>query len=243
MAQLTISNAARACRVARSTLQRAINAGRLSLVADHQVDTAELLRAGYALHAARQEETRGTRQETLQDVAERSTPTRQEAAGAAPPEAALMQQTLAALERENALLRAALDAAAARKHEARENTQAARDERALLLQMLQEMQHRYDRLLEAPRSVPAPSALAPRGPSPEDTAPPARGVSPGSAPFPTRGAARQRILALLREHPEGLTATELRVYLRADRSLSDTCAGMLRDGLLRRVGRGRYVGT
>ncbi len=235
MAQLTISNAARACRVARSTLQRAINAGRLSLVADHQVDTAELLRAGYALHAARQE--------VLQDAAERSTPTRQEAAGAAPPAAALMQQTLAALERENALLRAALDAAAARKHEARENTQAARDERALLLQMLQEMQHRYDRLLEAPRSVPAPSALAPRGPSPEDTAPPARGVSPGSAPFPTRGAARQRILALLREHPEGLTATELRVYLRADRSLSDTCAGMLRDGLLRRVGRGRYVGT
>src|SRR5882724_7538968 len=67
MAQLTISDAARACRVARSTLQRAINAGRLSLVADHQVDTAELLRAGYALHAARQEE--------LQDAAERSTPT------------------------------------------------------------------------------------------------------------------------------------------------------------------------
>ena len=60
MAQLTISNAARACRVARSTLQRAINAGRLSLDADHQVDTAELLRVGYTLHAAQQEETRRT---------------------------------------------------------------------------------------------------------------------------------------------------------------------------------------
>jgi hypothetical protein len=54
---------------------------------------------------------------------------------------------------------------------------------------------------------------------------------------------RQRILAVLREYPEGLTAAELRVFLRADRSLSDTCAGMFKQGLLRRVGRGRYVGT
>jgi len=52
MAKLTISDAARACRVARSTLQRAINAGRLSLDPDHRVDTAELIRAGYTLHAA-----------------------------------------------------------------------------------------------------------------------------------------------------------------------------------------------
>jgi hypothetical protein len=94
MAKLTISDAARACRVARSTLQRAVNAGRLSLDADHQVDTAELLRAGYTLHAARQEETRRTQRGALQDVAERSTPPRQDAA---PPEAALMQQAIAAL--------------------------------------------------------------------------------------------------------------------------------------------------
>ena len=59
--------------------------------------------------------------------------------------------------------------------------------------------------------------------------------------FPTRGAARQRILALLREYPEGLTAAELRVLLRAGKSLSNTCAGMFKNGLLRRVGRGRYV--
>src|SRR5215813_2929127 len=52
MAKLTISDAARACRVARSTLQRAINAGRLSLDAEHRIDTAELMRAGYTLHAA-----------------------------------------------------------------------------------------------------------------------------------------------------------------------------------------------
>jgi hypothetical protein len=135
------------------------------------------------------------------------------------------------------LLRAALDAAAAREHEARENTQAARDERALLLQMLQEIQHRYDRLLEAPRSVPTPSAPAPLMRSPHETPYPSR----VGAPFPTRGAARQRILALLREYPEGLTAAELRVLLGAEQSLTNTCTGMFKDGLLRRVRRGRYV--
>jgi hypothetical protein len=240
MAKLTISDAARACRVARSTLQRAINAGRLSLDANHQVDTAELLRAGYTLHAAPRDETRRTRHDALHDAAERSTPMRQDAAGAAPSEAALMKQTIAALERENALLRAALDAAAAREHEARENTQAAREERALLLQMLQEAQHRYDRLLAAPRPSPAPDAPPAFAPTSDAPVPPPPVVA-GREAFPTRGAARQRILALLREYPEGLTAVEVRVLLRADRSLSDTCAGMRRDGLLRRVGRGRYV--
>ena len=52
MAELTISEAAQACGVNRSTLQRAVQAGRLSLTQDHRVDTAELLRAGFTLHAA-----------------------------------------------------------------------------------------------------------------------------------------------------------------------------------------------
>jgi len=125
--------------------------------------------------------------------------------------------------------------------DARAREQAAREREAMLLQMLQQVQQQNQRLLEAPRSAPAPSAPAPLVRSPEDTAPPARGVAPGSAPFPTRGAARQRILALLREYPEGLTAAELRVLLGAEKSLTDTCAGMCKNGLLRRVGRGRYV--
>src|SRR5262245_23856381 len=147
MAKLTISDAARACRVARSTLQRAVNAGRLSIDADHHVDTAELLRAGYTLHAALQDADRRTHHAALQDAAPRSSSTRQHAADAPIPDAARLQQTLDALERENALLRAALDAAAAREQDARANAQAAREERALLLQMLQDMQHRYDRRL------------------------------------------------------------------------------------------------
>ena len=52
---------------------------------------------------------------------------------------------------------------------------------------------------------------------------------------------RRRIVALLREHPEGLTPAEIRGFLGTDKSLADTCLGMLRYGLIRRIERGRYV--
>jgi predicted transcriptional regulator of viral defense system len=52
---------------------------------------------------------------------------------------------------------------------------------------------------------------------------------------------RRRIVALLQEHPEGLTPREIRDRLGVDRSLADTCLGMLRYGLVQRVGQGRYV--
>jgi hypothetical protein len=42
-------------------------------------------------------------------------------------------------------------------------------------------------------------------------------------------------VALLQEHPEGLTPAEMRTLLGVDKSLADTCLGM------RRVGRGKYV--
>src|SRR5213076_2728920 len=67
MAKLTLSQAARACGVARTTIQRAVKTGRLSLDAEHLVDTAELLRVGYEvdaamLHAAAQQAPRQTPQ-------------------------------------------------------------------------------------------------------------------------------------------------------------------------------------
>jgi hypothetical protein len=52
---------------------------------------------------------------------------------------------------------------------------------------------------------------------------------------------RQRIVALLQAHPDGLSTAEMRTLLGADRSLADTCLGMLRYGLVRRVGRGKYI--
>jgi len=51
----------------------------------------------------------------------------------------------------------------------------------------------------------------------------------------------QRMVALLREHPEGLPPTEIRTLLGVDTSLADTGLGMLRYRLVQRVGRGRYV--
>jgi hypothetical protein len=60
MAKRSISDAARACNVAHTTIQRAVKTGRLSLDTEHRVDTAELLRVGYqldtvVLHAALQQ--------------------------------------------------------------------------------------------------------------------------------------------------------------------------------------------
>ena len=51
----------------------------------------------------------------------------------------------------------------------------------------------------------------------------------------------RRIVTLLQDHPEGLTPAEMRALLGLDRSLADTCLGMLRDGLVQRVGRGKYI--
>jgi DNA-binding transcriptional ArsR family regulator len=66
------------------------------------------------------------------------------------------------------------------------------------------------------------------------------GQRPGVRPGPMRA----RILALLREHPEGLTAEELRVHLKAERPIGDILQGMVRQGLVVRQGYrkgGRYV--
>ena len=52
---------------------------------------------------------------------------------------------------------------------------------------------------------------------------------------------RQRIVALLQAHPDCLTPAEMRTRLGVDYSLADTCRGMLRYGLVHRVGYGRYV--
>ena len=55
------------------------------------------------------------------------------------------------------------------------------------------------------------------------------------------GADLRHIVPLLQEHLEGLTPAEMRPLLGVDKSLADTCLGMLRYGLAQRVARGRYV--
>jgi excisionase family DNA binding protein len=51
---------------------------------------------------------------------------------------------------------------------------------------------------------------------------------------------RQRIVNLLRQHPEGMSPAQVRQALRTDKDLGDTMGGMARDGLLTRVEAGRY---
>jgi len=54
-----------------------------------------------------------------------------------------------------------------------------------------------------------------------------------------RGALRQPILDLLEEHPEGLSAEEIRVYLRPEKPLGDTLQGMRRQGKVHTRGKGK----
>jgi len=104
--------------------------------------------------------------------------------------------------------------------------QTAQQQLTQAQQMLHDMQHRYDRLLDAPRSAPAPVPPRPQS------------AQPTSVP---RGDMRRRIVALLRAHPQGLTPADIRVRLHVEKRLSSTCLAMLRDGLLRRVAPGVYV--
>jgi hypothetical protein len=54
-----------------------------------------------------------------------------------------------------------------------------------------------------------------------------------------RGAMRQRIVALLGAHPEGLSAEQIRVYLQAEQPLGDTLQGMRRQGKVHTRGQGK----
>jgi len=228
MAKLSISDAARACGVARTTIQRAVRTGRLSLDAEHQVDTAELLRVGFlvdaaVLHAASQQGGAATPQDA---APQRSTPQQGDAA----------QQELQVLRRENAMLQQERD----RLVQQMDLLQAQ--------QTLHAVQQRYDRLLEAPR--PAPPPAPPAAPEvvrellrrrPYAELPEVERPAPAPLQDPNRHARRQRILEALAAYPEGLHWREIGRLIGDTGDLNDTLQGMLRYKLVRRVGRGVYA--
>ena len=118
------------------------------------------------------------------------------------------------------ILRAQLQAAQEREHD-------YRDRIARLTEMLRETQQQNQRLLDMPRNVP----VVYENHEPQTTVPlPAQ-----------RGDMRRRILALLRDHPDGLSPAQVRHLLGVEKSLRSTMQAMLRDGLLRRVEAGVYV--
>src|SRR6185436_802620 len=106
-----------------------------------------------------------------------------------------------------------------------------------------------DRLLDMPRTS-VPPQTAQDGPGATQAREPLEGGGQSRStpqPYPParhsdpRGDMRRRIVALLREHPAGLTPAEMRDLLGVERSLADTCLGMRKYGLIQRVGRGKYV--
>jgi hypothetical protein len=76
--------------------------------------------------------------------------------------------------------------------------------------------------------------------NPPDTAP-GEEATTRLAPQRTRGAMRQRILTLLGAHPEGLSAEEIRVYLKAEKPLGDTLQGMRKQQKVRTRGTGKAM--
>src|ERR1051326_4210504 len=181
MAKLTISDASRVAGVARSTLHRAIRAGRLMADADGRLDTAELLRAGYTL----QRSTPQPRPGALQSATPRSSEALQASIPLEPQALSAVHQESDLLRLERDLLRRELEAAQAREQAALEREQAAREREALLLRMVEQVHQQNQRLLDMPRPAPVP-------PSP----------GPGALGTPAvpRGDMRRRIVALLREH-------------------------------------------
>ena len=219
MATLTITDAARVTGVSRMLLYRYIKSGKLSRTPEGLLDTAELLRAGLLLHTS--DVTSPIT--PLHDVTPSPvTPEISVTSAVTPPVTSPVTPTdsneTRTLERLIDILQRELD--------------AARERETLLLQMLSQMQQQNQRLLDMPRSP------APPHPSPAPQPAPARTPAPAGDP---RGAMRRRIIEVLQTHPEGLTSAQLQIALGVERSLTDTCIGMCRDGLLRRVERGRYV--
>ena len=177
MAKLTKLDAARQLGIARSTLYKLIDQGHVSPTPDGFIDQAELVRVAAYVDTLKERTRTGTdrqsRQRTDTDTGQRDTHSGHED-GQVRPRTAVSGQTETGVGGQTRtvtdmlvdMLREQLQAAQAREHAAVEREQAAREREALLLQMLQQMQHRYDRLLEAPRPAsPAPVRASKRPPS------------------------------------------------------------------------------
>jgi transposase-like protein len=231
MARLSKSTAARQLGISRTTLYKLIDQGHLSATPDGLIDSTELVRVAPVVDTLKERartsmDTATIHQETPAVQADEHREHFVDSNREHPwTDVHARQQT----STDTALVDIVREQLAEMRHElraAREERQAAREERTVLLQMLQEMQHRYDRLLEAPRSVPVagPSLLLPTE----------------RQPTATRGDMRRRIVALLQEHPEGLSPAQTRQLLGVEKRLTHTMVAMARDGLLRRVAQGRY---
>ena len=210
MAKLSVTDAARVAGVSRVTLHRHIKAGRLSRTPDGSIDTAELVRAGFVLHAETLANDTSVTPVLLDDTV--------------PPVTPSVAAETHAYERMIELLQQHIEDLRSHMRRSEDRERHYQERIAWLETQIGYEQQRSDRLLEAPRSAPAP--------------PVAVTASETRAP---RGDMRRRIVALLLEHPEGLSPVHTRHRLGVDKDLGNTMKAMVRDELLRRVETGRYV--
>lgn len=213
MAKLTISEAARVAGVARSTLHRAINQGRMSLGSDGKVDTSELLRLGYTLQGVAQQD-----RDSLRHHATPATPvTLQDES----PRLFWLEQERDLLQRERDLLQRELDAAREREREATERERSAREREANLLHMLDQSQMRYDRLLAAPTPTAAPTPAPIRPRSSDNT--------------------RERILSFMQANPGPHAIREVQAALELTRTPRHVMRRLEQSGMLTRTAPGQYA--
>jgi hypothetical protein len=225
MARLTITDAARVTGVSRMLLYRYIKSGKLSRTPEGLIDTAELLRVGLMLQTSNvKSDVTLEHDVTPSALTPATNVTSPVTSAVTPPVTPTERSETRTLERLITVLQRELD--------------AARERETLLLQMLSQLQQQNQRLLDLPRTQEAPGPTPPPSPVPRAPAPPR---PPQAHAGDSRGAMRRRILDVLQEHPEGLTPSEIQTVLGVDRSLVDTCQGMLRYGLVQQVGRGRYI--
>ena len=92
-----------------------------------------------------------------------------------------------------------------------------------------------------PTDTQAPTAPAKARPARRYEPAPGHSLVTEPQTTPKRGEMRARILALLQDHPEGLNADELRVYLKAEKRLGDTLQGMKRQNVVKTEGSGKAL--
>jgi hypothetical protein len=191
MAKLSKVDAAKAAGVSRQTLYTYIKDGRLSVDADGLIDTAELLRAGFALRTVHE-----TGRQDVEPVGQPLMSTSQ------PLTSSL--DTLDVYRDMISMLKQQLNDAQAREQAALERERSAREREAHLLRLVEQMQQRYDRLLDMPRSA-APA----QAPPPVRTARPQKSGSASYDPSP----AIARILTL---RQQGMSFERIAAQLDAD---------------------------
>ena len=104
----------------------------------------------------------------------------------------------------------------------------ARERELRLLDLLADL----TRQRSAPQAPPAPGAPLPAVVPAAAARPPAR---------PPLSGLRQQIVAVVRQHPEGIAPRDVRTLLAVDHDVRSTMKGMVRSGILTRREAGRYV--